>query len=77
MRLGTLGELVAPNGRTGRIYWREEGTATAVYQMYGDDDIRHEATLYGRQDIRLERVAAFIGYLEEEARAAEETHAST
>ena len=68
MTPGTLGELIAPNGQTDHYAWESWAEQTNIYRIDGMK-IPLVAVIYGPEGLRLERVAALVGYLEDELRA--------
>ena len=70
MRPGLLGAQIPLAGQSGDIYWESQLGISVVY-VKRPKQIEAVAQFYGQDDLRLERVAAFVGYLRDEALAAE------
>ena len=70
MKPGLIGSVIPPHGQTEHYRWETSpsGLATEILWHDGTRDIML-ASFFGPTPIRMERVLACIGYLEEECKA--------
>lgn len=70
MKPGALGELIAPEGISGNFEWSSGPNRNTTEVWEGSEPAMFVARFYHQdQALRLERVAAFIGYLQDEQAA--------